>query len=680
MDPNQVTILLVATEWASRHGGLSTFNRELCCALAGIGTRVVCFVPEATQVEIADAKTSGVELALPQRTKASGYDRLTHPPVVSEDFFPDAVVGHDRVTGEYAVDLAARLYPEALKVLFIHTSPEQIEWEKGARDGVNPAETAETRRKVQVELGAACDLVVPVGPLLYREYLSELAAHCREKVPKAHMMIPGMATDKRGSSLPGSLRCLVLGRAEDYHLKGLDIAAKCLGYVITKWRERELAPQLVVRGAPPGQEVQLRDTILKDAGCQIDCRIRTYTPMIEEIKGDILASSLVLMPSRAEGFGLVGLEAIALGVPTLITANSGLAVHLRDIAPKIAPELIVSTGDDAIADWGTRAYQLLAAQEGAFARARDIRDSLLPRMQWKESAEQFISALPLRPERGVLNPAIMVKGAGVPGSQEGDDARLRTYVIDGIETILSAKFGPWLDLLRRIVKMPSRATPREVAEQLVGLESLSAFVLLGKAAATKVGASLRPDLVLDLLDYLFLLTLSPTLVSRLTAGLELTEKGFKEAHQSVPPLRREMVRYLVSAAICPQDPGCVLPPSCFASPQGAHEQGPDPKAVREQILDDAYAGLDPAATIEERRAYTWWLANKGQPVNILTDQQFYAANEMSQLVEIDPSILLLIQEKGSLGTVFRQSGWERIVAIYRDVYTAAAKLASEDKR
>ena len=49
-------ILSVASEWFSYHGGLSTFNRSFCAALASAGHDVCCLVPRATPEELDDAK------------------------------------------------------------------------------------------------------------------------------------------------------------------------------------------------------------------------------------------------------------------------------------------------------------------------------------------------------------------------------------------------------------------------------------------------------------------------------------------------------------------------------------------------------------------------------------------------------------------------------------------------
>ena len=58
--------------------------------------------------------------------------------------------------------------------------------------------------------------------------------------------------------------------------------------------------------------------------------LRPYTTDPEELEDDLIRSSLLVMPSRAEGFGLVGEEAIKAGTPVLVSESSGLGTLLRD--------------------------------------------------------------------------------------------------------------------------------------------------------------------------------------------------------------------------------------------------------------------------------------------------------------------------------------------------------------
>jgi glycosyltransferase involved in cell wall biosynthesis len=53
---------------------------------------------------------------------------------------------------------------------------------------------------------------------------------------------------------------------------------------------------------------------------------RSFSTDIAKLDQAFREASLVLMPSRAEGFGLAGLEAIARGTPTLVSESSGTSL------------------------------------------------------------------------------------------------------------------------------------------------------------------------------------------------------------------------------------------------------------------------------------------------------------------------------------------------------------------
>lgn len=129
--------------------------------------------------------------------------------------------------------------------------------------------------------------------------------------------------------------------AEDYHLKGLDLAAKALGHAVRNWKHGD-QPKLVVRGAPVGTDAELIERLNADSSpTELDIIIRHYSAEETEIRNDLREASLVLMPSKKEGFGLDGLEAIAMGVPTLISDQSGLAMTLKLHVPQLADEWIL---------------------------------------------------------------------------------------------------------------------------------------------------------------------------------------------------------------------------------------------------------------------------------------------------------------------------------------------------
>jgi glycosyltransferase involved in cell wall biosynthesis/tetratricopeptide (TPR) repeat protein len=385
-------ILMVGTEWESRHGGLSTFNRALCIELAAAGHKVMCIVPEATKHEFEAAESAGVHLLIPaEEPGLGGLEKLLLTTPLPLNFAPELVIGHDRKTGPHAKVLAQRF--EAKFVLFVHTRPEDIEWHKDKLGSDDAATSAESRKRLQQQLASSAALVVGVGPAL--------AIHAHSLVyllnprPAVHRLDPGIRASQRPSHLPPEILCLVLGRAEDFSLKGLDIAARALGDV-TRRNKLESTPRMIVRGAPTGSGRDLRAQLLAFAGnSKLNIEVRDYTPDVERVQDDILMASLVLMPSRSEGFGLVAIEAIAANTPVLVSDRSGLSTLLTERLGKKAEGMIVDTHEDievSAQEWARSIEAVLLHRDAAFSRALTHQQELGKVLDWQIAISQLEAA------------------------------------------------------------------------------------------------------------------------------------------------------------------------------------------------------------------------------------------------------------------------------------------------
>ena len=72
--------------------------------------------------------------------------------------------------------------------------------------------------------------------------------------PPVHRLDPGFHAVPRPSDPPAEIHCLLLGRAEDATLKGLDIAARALGSVARR-KKLPTRPRLIVRGSDRRQGI-----------------------------------------------------------------------------------------------------------------------------------------------------------------------------------------------------------------------------------------------------------------------------------------------------------------------------------------------------------------------------------------------------------------------------------------
>lgn len=96
------------------------------------------------------------------------------------------------------------------------------------------------------------------------------------------------------------------------------------------------------------------------------------------------------MPSRVEGLGLIGLEAIRAGTPALISDQSGLATLMRNTPDKsivnqvIAPVTRSITTD--VESWGNRIAGSMLDLPAAFATPDEIRHRMAHERTWAMAA------------------------------------------------------------------------------------------------------------------------------------------------------------------------------------------------------------------------------------------------------------------------------------------------------
>jgi glycosyltransferase involved in cell wall biosynthesis len=388
-------VLALATEWDSGAGGLSTLNRQLCRALAAAGVRVVCLVLDQDSGLI--RQVDGVTLIGATRTPGRPEsEALSRRPTLPEGFTPDVIIGHGRVTGPAAQILAEDDFQSAKLLHFVHMAPDEIEWLKLDRDG-DVGLRAEERTQVELDLGRRATRVVAVGPRLHNRYLRDLSAY---DVPAPLRFDPGFdafAPLERTPPPGEPWSVLLLGRAEDDHLKGLDLAARAVGLALE--RRGGMTPiELVVRGAQPGTSEDLREKLRTWSGLPaLSVIVRPYSTDTERLDADLRRASLVLMPSRTEGFGLVGLEAIVAGTPVLVTAESGLGALLREtLENEQASRLVIpmSGDDDEDRDtWGRAVEATLRDREAAFRRAAEVRGQLARQKTWAAAVAGLLAEL-----------------------------------------------------------------------------------------------------------------------------------------------------------------------------------------------------------------------------------------------------------------------------------------------
>jgi D-inositol-3-phosphate glycosyltransferase len=407
--------LLLAGEWGSQYGGLSTLNRDLATALAAAGVDVRVCVPEASTADVAQAWDDGrVNLVAPDPIPGvEGPALLLAGPrmVEGEDYRPDVIIGHGRHYGPYAYGLKQRMFREARRVHVVHTDAELLEKAKAEPGSDSRMTEADERSWIEVSLARSADLVVGVGPLL-----ASLISHRMRGpgyVPAVFNLRPGLrdwGEQVNAAEPPEFRQVLLVARAEDIKSKGIDIAVGAVKANVDGRDDLNRRPMLVIRGVPKDEADSVRDRVEEIAEQSLDVVLRPYTTSQQRLRDDLWGSRLVIMPSRHEGFGLAAYEAIALGVPVLITQESGLAMMLTQLAEQKGldpPREVVSVQgrpEEIEKRWADKIEEVLSRTQEAFARAVVLREQILEEISWDRTVAELLEVLGIDP--ATLSPRV----------------------------------------------------------------------------------------------------------------------------------------------------------------------------------------------------------------------------------------------------------------------------------
>ena len=165
---DQIRVTMLASEWGSSKGGLSTLNRELAIQLAKFPeVQISFFVPQCNEGDKRVALGHNIEIV--EATRRPGYDELEWLSFPPAQLQIDVVVGHGVKLGHQAQVIRESHKCKWIQV--VHTDAEELGMFKTYQNSIS---TGEKKRQTEVELYEMADLIVGVGPKLceaFRRYL-----------------------------------------------------------------------------------------------------------------------------------------------------------------------------------------------------------------------------------------------------------------------------------------------------------------------------------------------------------------------------------------------------------------------------------------------------------------------------------------------------------------------------
>ena len=324
--PSILKVSLLADEWGSSKGGLSTINRTLAIHLAKLpNVEVTIIVPQFECGEDDKRAAKGHNISIMEAHRRPGFsdplDWLSFPP---RDLDIQVVIGHGAKLGKQAQIIQESHCCKWVQV--VHTEPEELAIYKNYPGAITKGEG---KNRAEVELCKLADLVVAVGPKLTGAFSSYL----RSSHHDVFQLMPG--TFKEFSDVKhdttranAKFKVLIFGRGdfEDFSLKGYDIAAQAIVEL------KDSSYRLIFVGAPDGKQDEVAEILCQTGIPRNQLFVRSFLKDKQRLKELFCEVDVAIMPSRTEGFGLTALEAMSAGLPILVSGNSGFGEALSNLS------------------------------------------------------------------------------------------------------------------------------------------------------------------------------------------------------------------------------------------------------------------------------------------------------------------------------------------------------------
>ncbi|PFX29241.1 Stimulator of interferon genes protein [Stylophora pistillata] len=241
-------------------------------------------------------------------------------------------------------------------------------------------------KQTEVELCELTDFVVPVGPKLYKTLNSYLASCKKEQCLLE--FTPGILTEfsELNQGLDKREVCKVLGfgrgDSEGFRLKGFDIAARAVAKL-------SYCHLLFVGAA----KENLESTQKLFLDCDIPSsrlRVRPFLNSRDDLKKLFCEADLVVMPSRTEGFGLTGLEALSAGLPIRVSRKSEFGEALMKIP--FGRHFVIDSDDQD--QWAKAIEEVCSSDRSSRLEECEILRKLYRKTYcWKKQSECFIGEM-----------------------------------------------------------------------------------------------------------------------------------------------------------------------------------------------------------------------------------------------------------------------------------------------
>lgn len=413
-----IVFAFIADGWGAVSGGINCFNYDLARACARLKkadqhTKICCVVPDLTPEEQNEMRKNGM---IPITLSTGAFHSPEAVQLISsaiqkerelQRYYPDKCnmfcIGHDIYTGNLSKQLADTC--GGWNIVFHH-----MDYSSYYLLGEPNVSSYNEKTKEQNNVLRSADLICAVGPILLQSAQDISRSTC---VDKCVEVFPGLATFEALPTPPNRFNPIVFGRVEKgkQAIKQIPLAIDAFALAISMDKDTPVInnnPTLLIVGYEDGDPDALKNEVcrLQEKTEEIAGRIcnvvpRTYTNNRAELGEWLRDASVAMMLSFHEGFGLVGYEAIAAGIPLILSKNTGLYEFLKreQLDHLVYPVQIAGSNladkyskDDLKAV--AKTLRDIRQNEAEYKKkALDLRNTLLSkkkRYSWEAVADRFI--------------------------------------------------------------------------------------------------------------------------------------------------------------------------------------------------------------------------------------------------------------------------------------------------
>ena len=364
----RLKVTLLSSEWrSSTDREVSTISRKLAIQLAKHpNVEVSVFLPKCSEEDKSNAASHKIQLI--EADELPGHEPIFWLSSLPRNHDVDCVIGHGVHLGKQIPSIKRTTDCRWIQV--VHSVHEEVGMYQNISEG-------EQLQQAEVELCQMADEVVAIGPKVAEAYKRFL---CSAKEEKTILdLTPGVfseflnvaqATDERKTFC-----VLVIGSGdscEDFNVKGFNMAAEA----IAELKDASYQLKFLYSQREKGEEIA--DKLLQHGISRNQLIVRSINDSRDVLANLFCEVDLAIMPSRTEGFGLPGLEALSAGLPVLVSGNSGLGEALREVP--LGSFYVINSEDPK--DW---AREIKAVRQKS--RTVRLRESKLLRDFYQETYE-----------------------------------------------------------------------------------------------------------------------------------------------------------------------------------------------------------------------------------------------------------------------------------------------------